>query len=342
MKKTLAVAFTALLAVVLSGCMRMHIDLVLEEDDKASGSMIFAISDETAQSVQMEPQALFDMMMQDSEEIAPEDGTAEPYAEDGYTGTKWTFDSQPIDANVGGGEDLTITRDGDDYVVTGKFDMGDEGSMESDPMAEAMLQGFDVALKITFPGEVKESNGEITGQTVTWTPKPGENLTLSARGSAVASGGIGGGGLSLPLILGIVGAVLVLVIVAIVVAGSRKRGGNGPDGLDYTAGGASYPPAGGVVPGGAAVPGMAPGAAPNTVFTGQPLQPGQPVDPVHSNPVVPEPQSPESGYTQQQPPAPQPYAPEGQSAPAPYSPPAAPQQYNQHPTDPQNPENPQQ
>ncbi len=340
MKKTLAIAFTALLTVVLSGCMRMHIDLVLEEGDTASGSMIFAISDETAQSMQMEPQALFDIMMQDSEEIAPEDGKAEPYAADGYTGTKWTFESQPIEANVGGGSDLTITREGDDYVVSGEFNMGDEGEMEGNAMAEAMLQGFDVALKITFPGEIKEANGEITGQTVTWAPKPGENLTLSARGSAIGTGS-GAGGLSLPVILGIVGAVLVLVVVAIIVAGSRKRGGNGSDGPpDYTAGGASFPPAGGVVPGGAAVPNMAPGGAPNTVFTGQPLQPGQPVDPVHANPVVPEPQSPESGYTQQQPP--QPYTPEGQSAPAPYSPPAPPQQYNQHPTDPQNPENPQQ
>jgi len=74
---------------------------------------------------------------------------------------------------------------------------------------------------MTFPGKVIEHNGELSGNTVTWTPVYGEVNEFSARASAIDGGG---GGLSLPLLIGIIAAVLIaLGLVLFFVLRSRGR-----------------------------------------------------------------------------------------------------------------------
>jgi hypothetical protein len=189
-------ALLATLALLVAGCMRIDMALTLNEDDTVDGSAVMAISDEVARAAGQDPQALWDQLGGQMESGLPPGATQEPYAEDGYTGTRLTYTDQPISqmSSTGGTDPLSITREGDDFVVSGEMDLSDEElgidgtDPQSDEMTRQMMEGFDVRISVTFPGEVGETNGEVDGSTVTWTPVLGEVTEISARGSAVAGG----------------------------------------------------------------------------------------------------------------------------------------------------------
>ncbi|OLT50916.1 hypothetical protein [Cellulosimicrobium sp. CUA-896] len=189
-------ALLVTLALLVAGCMRIDMALTLGEDDTADGTIVMAISDEVAQSLGQDPPALWDQLGSELQSDLPPGATTEPYAEDGYTGTRLTYTDQPISQMSAG--DLSITREGDAYVVSGALDLSDDelglgGDQPSDDMARQMMEGFEVVVSVTFPGEVAETNGDVDGTTVTWRPVVGEVNEISARGSAVAGGTVAPG-----------------------------------------------------------------------------------------------------------------------------------------------------
>ncbi|ARU51894.1 hypothetical protein CBR64_10760 [Cellulosimicrobium cellulans] len=174
--------------------------ITLNEDDTFDGSVVMAFSDEVAQSLDMDPQEMWDQMGSEMESEMPDGATQEPYAQDGYTGTKITYADMPISQlDTGATDSISVTREGDEFVVSGSMDMTgeefnpDTGDATSDEMSRQMMESLDIKISITFPGEVAESNGEIDGNTVTWTPVVGETNEMTARGSAVAGGAAGTG-----------------------------------------------------------------------------------------------------------------------------------------------------
>ncbi|MCO7273912.1 LppM family (lipo)protein [Cellulosimicrobium cellulans] len=174
--------------------------ITLNEDDTFDGSVVMAFSDEMAQSLDMDPQEMWDQMGSEMESDLPEGATQEPYAQDGYTGTRITYADQPISQlDTGATDSISVTREGDEYVVSGSMDMtGEEfnpetGDAAGDEMTRQMMDSLDIKVAITFPGEVSESNGTVDGNTVTWTPVVGEVNEMTARGSAVAGGAAGTG-----------------------------------------------------------------------------------------------------------------------------------------------------
>lgn len=169
--------------------------ITLDDDDTFSGSVVMAFSDELAKSMGSDPQELWDQMGTEMESDLPEGATQEPYAEDGYTGTRITYSDMPVsELDTGAADSLSVVREGDDYVVSGTMDMtGEEfqpesGDATSDELTRQMMESLDIRISITFPGEVAETNGEVDGTTVTWRPVVGEVNDMSARGSAVAGG----------------------------------------------------------------------------------------------------------------------------------------------------------
>lgn len=177
-------------ALTLTGCMKIQSDLTLNPDNTGSMSMIMAISDEFADQMGTDPQDMWDSMSGDLASDAPEGADQQPYAEDGYTGVKYTLAQAPIDQLST--QDMTIERVGDTYVFTGTMDFTDEttGTTDTtDPMTQTMMDTFIVEISVTFPGAVSEHNGELDGNTVTWSPKLGEVAEMSATGSAIAGGG---------------------------------------------------------------------------------------------------------------------------------------------------------
>lgn len=166
--------------------MRLDVDITLSEEDTATGTFVFAVSDQLAEAVGMDPQELWEEGADELRGDLPEGATEEPYAEDGYTGARYTFAEESIETFSGSGNELSITREDDEYVVTGVMDLTDE-SGDAEDVPQEVLDSFDVRVAVTFPGEVTESTGTIEGNTVVWRPPFGERTELSARGSAVAT-----------------------------------------------------------------------------------------------------------------------------------------------------------
>jgi hypothetical protein len=193
-------ALAALLAVtgllVLAGCMKIEMNMTLTEDDSVSGTIVMAISNEVAESMGMDAGELWDQAGGEMGAELPDGASQEPYADDEYTGTTFTFEDQPIEEFSGADEELSIAREGDEYVVSGVMDLseGAEGMEGSQEMPQEILDTFLVTIAVTFPGDVTETNGTVDGTTVTWNPAFGETTEMSARGSAVAGGGAAGGG----------------------------------------------------------------------------------------------------------------------------------------------------
>jgi hypothetical protein len=214
------VAALAALAMAMSACLKLDIDLALSPDDTVSGSIIFAMDkgllDLAGQS--------FDDLLAESAPI-PEDVegvTVEDYEDDDFVGQQFVFEAVPISEFADAGEgQLSIVHEGDVFRVSGVLDLssglsGATGLTGFDP--SQFLQGAELRVRVTFPGEVIEANGEIDGNSVTWTPVVGERTDIEATGSAVEGGG--SSNLTLWLIIG--GVVLLLVIVAVVLLARRK------------------------------------------------------------------------------------------------------------------------
>ncbi|GHF25191.1 LppM family (lipo)protein [Pseudolysinimonas yzui] len=198
------------LVLALAGCVRFQADLTLNPEDTVDGSIVVAVlvSEDTdearEQSLTAADQIEADLLgsLRDASGV-----TTSAYEEDDYIGSRIVFDDVALDAFSGQSEDsLRIVRDGDEYLFTGALDF----SGESIPSEEPVEGDDNLTVSVTFPGEVTEHNGELTGTTVSWSTAVDQRLEMSARGSATPAG---------PPILLIVGiALVVLLVIAAVVA----------------------------------------------------------------------------------------------------------------------------
>lgn len=205
--RTAAVAAVALLS--LSGCLKMEMAFTLHEDETVDGSIVMAVQKGIGESFGMTDQDVLDQMESEGSFEDIEGGTVEPYDDGDYVGTQVTFEAQPLSELEQQDAGFTITREGDEFVVGGEFDTGEEDM--------SMLSGADLTLAVTFPGTVTEHNGTLEGTTVTW-----DLLTmtepLNARGGVSA-------GASIPwLWIGVAAAVLLVAAAAtIAIVLARRR-----------------------------------------------------------------------------------------------------------------------
>ena len=270
-------AFLAL-AALLTGCIKLNMNLGINSDNTVSGSIQFGVQKE-----------LLDLTGQSVEDLLgtaapfPSDApgvTVKPFDDGEFAGQEFTFDSVPLDEfNSGGiaggtgasgisgvtgtsGDALNISREGDTFVVTGVLDLSSGLSGATGPFGGSggaqLFQSAQIKIAITFPGAVIDaSGGQVDGNTVTYVPKFGERLEINATGSAIDNGEAadvtgGSSDSNLVLILIIVGAVVVvLIVVFLVLRGRRNRGGGDagtPTGFGESApaptlGGVAPPPA---------------------------------------------------------------------------------------------------
>lgn len=214
-KITRVIALTTVSALALAGCVRVEMNVDLQEDDTANGEMIVAVSQEMLSFVGEDG---LDEMLNSEQDI--DGAVTERYeSEDtnangdpAYVGSRTTFTGQPLSEFDAAGSGVSIVRDGDDYVVSGQpDDVSDQAG------GEELLADAQITMSITFPGEVSSHNGELDGNTVTW------NLVshtgpLEARGSASA-----GGGFPVWLIIAIIALVGVGIGITVVLVTSGKR-----------------------------------------------------------------------------------------------------------------------
>lgn len=245
------------LALLLTGCIKLNMDLVINSDDTVSGTVQFGVQKEL---LELTGQSVEDLI---GEVPLPSDApgvTTEPFEDDEFAGQQFNFDRVSIaqfnQSQVSGPtglsavpatDQLTITRQGDTFVVAGVLDMSGGVTGVTSPFGGTgaeLLQSADIRISITFPGDVVEATGgQVDGNTVTYRPRFGERLEIDATGSAIDDGdavaAVGGdGGSNLILILIIAGVVLILAIVLFLILRGRRGGGEGTAGL-----GAEAPPA---------------------------------------------------------------------------------------------------
>lgn len=309
-----AAALSTLVAVGLTGCMKIDLSLDLQSDDTVDGSMVFAISTELAELAGESPESLAEQMQQEMVDVGEEGATrTEPYDDGEFIGTTTYFEGEALDSfgTPGEAESLSIVRDGDDYVVSGVLDLSDADA-EGGEMVAGLMEGFEIQIAISFPGAVSDHNGQLDGKTVTWSPTYGERLDISARGSAIESGG-GSDGVPVLLIVGIVVLALLLIgLILFFVLRSRKGDAEPAMPTGYPAppvdGQSSWtpPPA----PPTATPPyGQAPPTPPATpaaqpLYEQAPPIPPVPPSPYEQDPPAPPAASPPQGQTPPPPPAP--------------------------------------
>lgn len=179
------------LALLLAGCFKVNMDVEVTPENTVSGSAIVAVNESLLElSGQSADQLFAEMDLSD----VPEGATSSRYQEDGFIGQEITFEEMPLevftaDNTLSGsqsGEDLNIVREGDEFLVTGAFDMSGQ-EFTGTEIPQQFMDSFEFRISITFPGEVKSASGEIDGRTVTWEPIIGENTRIEAVASAIPS-----------------------------------------------------------------------------------------------------------------------------------------------------------
>jgi hypothetical protein len=262
----------AVSALLLAGCFKVNMDMEVSSENTVSGSAIIAVDESLLQLSGQSAEQLFREM--DLSDL-PAGASSDRYEEDGFVGQEISFDDIPLDEFTGNnalsgstaGEELSIVRQGNEFHVTGAFDMSGQ-EFTGTEIPQQFLDSFEFRISITFPGEVKSATGEVDGNTVTWEPKIGEDTQIQAVASAIPPGGS-----PLLVILLIAGGALLLGAIAYLFA-HRKAGAPAAVPVDDTMTPEAAPPA-------------APAADSAPADTGTPAQPVPPVEPPPAPPEAP-------------------------------------------------------
>lgn len=200
--RILRIAVVAVLALALSGCVKLDMNLAVQPDNTVDGAVVLAV-DKKLQG--MAGGNLSDLLNQGTT-TQPAQGqvSQQPYDDGTYAGTQMNFTGVPISQFQSGsnGNDLSITRDGDTFRVSGTLDMSTAGGTSggSSGGSSASAAPIDLSalgaspqlrVRLTFPGDVLSANGVVDGRTVTWTPKAGEKIALQAVASATPASSAG-------------------------------------------------------------------------------------------------------------------------------------------------------
>ena len=158
-------------------------------------------------------------LVADLELDAPAGMTCAAWDDDEYIGAQCqlervTFDDLSLTDTFQ--QEIVIVREGDRIRLFAVIDLGDVpvGNPE-------LIDAFDVQIRVTFPGPViSQKNGQIDGQTVTWSLPPGEKTEIGAVAETGARGG------EIPW-APVIGVLLAVTLVALVLAVRRSRAAPG-------------------------------------------------------------------------------------------------------------------
>lgn len=198
----------------LTGCMKVDAQLAINEDNTVTGSIVMAVDKRLASLTGKSQDQLVSTVTVAPDTIAQ--GTVvQPYQDDLFVGRRYVFTNVPLNDFHGTDQvSVTLVHDGRAYLFNGIADL--RMIDLADPAVQRFGNMFAFTVSVTFPGKVVESNGTVTGRTVTWSPKAGESQPMHARAETPAN-------TWLPWALGL-GIFLVIVVVVIgVVALSRRH-----------------------------------------------------------------------------------------------------------------------
>jgi hypothetical protein len=158
-----------LIGLLLGGCARVRTALAVQPDDTVDGEIVLATPETGPED--KGPKLTIPEDLADAVEVTA-------YRQDGYVGSVLRFtgltfpqvsELHQVSGDAGGGAKLDIRRSGNRVVTSGKVDL------TTVPVDKADFQ-----LKISYPGEITESNGDADTSTVSWSFTPGQVDEVSA------------------------------------------------------------------------------------------------------------------------------------------------------------------
>ena len=194
-KRKVAAIFAAILSTfLLTGCIKLDMDLTVNRDRTVSGTVIGAVSDYLAEMAEESGDTSSNSLTSELDSLFDENTpgvTVKEYKSGGFTGQQYILDHVAISELCGDGADadsFNIKIEGNKATVSGVLDL----SMDEDTTSSLEFFGADLAkglfssaqmrIAVRFPGKVVSSSGEISadGKQVIWTPVIGERNELSA------------------------------------------------------------------------------------------------------------------------------------------------------------------
>jgi hypothetical protein len=195
-------AALVVLGLLTGACVKADVSLTVRPDDQIDGSIVMAVDRGFAPPGGQTPDGLLDAVSQRVFHGTATGSRQEPYADAQYVGRRVTIQGMSLldfDRGTSDGG-LKIVHQGGQFRLSGTVDTADlaraAGPSPADPSSR-IARTFDVLIRVTFPGPVLEGNGSVSGDTVTWRPRLGERLVLSA----VADDNPGAPGWLLPTVL---------------------------------------------------------------------------------------------------------------------------------------------
>ncbi len=239
-------ALFAAIVVALAGCMRMEVDTQIYSDNTMDMSMVVAMDESLVNAAgeganpileQYQTPEFTDQM--DSLGVTYH---VTEYHQDKYVGATITFDRAPLDklqatgdaaGSALGVESGSLVRDGDYFVYTVPVSSVSDSLEGSGYSADQLADSFEYTVAVTFPGAIVEhSAGQVVDDNqfvLDFTDLTTATDDIVVRAWAIDGKGIGGLGLS-PLVLGVIGAAVLLAIAAVVVVMlARRRAAEGDD-----------------------------------------------------------------------------------------------------------------
>ncbi len=178
----------AAVLVLLTGCLKLDADLAVNSDNTITGDYVVAY-------LKNPDRPGSGLTSVDDLLVSRGSATASRYDDGEYEGVRYRLEGVPLadlaafrpvrfeDRQTG---TIDIRRDGNDFVVGGRFDFRERERIERTPEEQqAAEDAFTVRVRLTFPGDVLTGNGGIDGRTVSWDIRPFVLTTLQARASAV-------------------------------------------------------------------------------------------------------------------------------------------------------------
>ena len=204
---------------LLSSCVKTDVDLTVRSDDVVDGSIIMAVDRSFSNGNDKTQTALIDALRDRVFPATRSGASQEPYSDGQYVGTRVVINHMTLldlDRSTGA-NGLKIVHQGGRFRLSGKVDTSEltSAAATSSPQdAQRLRDSYDVMVRITFPGPVVSTNGSVSGNTVTWRPRLGQQLNLSA----VAEDGKGG----IPWVWLLAAGAVLAVATAIALGRSRR------------------------------------------------------------------------------------------------------------------------
>ena len=223
LKKIAVFTMVLAAALLLSGCMKMHIGIVWNEDNSAKITITYGIQKSALEIMESSAEDV-QQQMRESMEAEGEGYSFRNFSDSDYVGVIATVEVDDITKNsVDSLDTLTFrceeTGKNKVYTVSGRIEGSDVAGDSSDlDDLGISLDSIDMKIIIEMPGNITSNNaGEKKGNTLTWVLDPAVTTSIQATSES------GGGSVFLWILLIVLIVIFIGIIIAILILSKKKK-----------------------------------------------------------------------------------------------------------------------